>query len=90
MGKEYGMTPTETMDRPAWQFWMDARIRAAGVAWENERRQEARSDTDAGTATDGQKEDLVDAQEDRAEQREQADGQPGLADQLDALGGGDA
>jgi len=88
MGKEYGMAPTDAMDRPASRFWMDAKIRAAGVAWENEQQQKANdASTSAGAATSREKADLVDDQEDRADRREAQDGQPSLADQADALGG---
>jgi hypothetical protein len=80
------MTPTDAMNRPAWQFWMDARIRAAGVAWENEAKKKGGSQTDAGVASEAEKEDLVRANEDRAEQREQMDGSaPSMAEQMDAL-----
>lgn len=82
------MTPTDVMDRPAWKFWMDARIRAAGKAWENEQQRATQSSTDAGVATDGEKEDLVRANENRADQREQADSMtPDMAEQMDALRG---
>lgn len=88
MGKEYGMTPTETMNRPAWQFWMDARIRAAGVAWENERQEEAMGQqSSAGVANEREKQDMVDEQEARAERREEQDGQPDLQDQMAAFEG---
>jgi hypothetical protein len=75
------------MNTPAWEFWMNARIRAAGTKFENEQRQRQRqTQTSAGAASPGEKEDLVDAQEARADQRERQDGQPSLADQADALG----
>lgn len=84
------MTPTEAMNRPAWAFWMDARIRAAGVAWENDVKEKAKNDSgSAGAATGQEKEDLVDSQEERADRREAMDGQPDLTDQLDAMGGED-
>lgn len=80
------MTPTQAMDRPARDFWMDARIRAAGVWWERQQRERAQeSHTSAGAADPAEKEDLVDAQESRADQRESMDGQPTLEDQLDAI-----
>ena len=82
------MTPTEVMDRPAKDFWMDARVRAAGVAWENEvEQQTSRGRTSAGVASPSEKEELVRANEDRADQRDQMDGSaPSMADQMDALG----
>jgi len=62
------MAPTDVMNRPAWQFWMDARIRAAGTAWENTQREHAtRGRRRPGTATDAEKQDLVDDQEARSE-----------------------
>lgn len=90
MAKDYGMTPTDAMNRPAWQFWMDARIREAGVTWENEQQRAAQGAADgAGAATDGDKERLVDDQEARADQRESQDGQPDAADQRAWLDDGD-
>lgn len=89
MGQEYGMLPTDVMDRPARDFWTNSRIRRAGRAWEQRQRERAQQSGGAGAATKGQQEDLVDDQEARADQREQQDGQPDLDDQLDALGGGD-
>jgi len=84
------MTPTDVMDRPAWKFWMDARVRAAGVAWENAQQKAAMDDSGTtGAATGQEKEDLVDSQEERADRREATDGQPDLTDQLDAMGGED-
>lgn len=80
------MTPTNALNRPAWQFWMDAHVRAAGVAWENEQRDQARQQQgSAGTGDAQAKQDLVDEQEARADRREQQDGNPGLNDQMDAL-----
>lgn len=79
------MTPTDVMDRPAWRFWMDSKIRAAGVAWENEQKRAAADDGDAGAATNGEKSELVRDQEARADRREQQDGQPDLSDQLAGL-----
>lgn len=79
------MAPTDAMNRPAWQFWMDARIRAAGAAWENEQQQAAQSGGSTGAATDAERQNLVDDQEQRAARREQRNGQPGLEDQLAAF-----
>jgi hypothetical protein len=80
------MAPTDVMNRPAWQFWMDARIRAAGTAWENTQREHAtHGRRRPGTATDAEKQDLVDDQEQRAARREQHDDLPGLDDQLAAV-----
>jgi hypothetical protein len=88
LGKEYGMMPTETMNRPAWDFWMNARIRAAGVAWENEQKKKAQNSGNAGSATDAQKGQLVDSNEDRADRRERQDGsQPSISDQMAAFEG---
>jgi hypothetical protein len=88
------MMPTDALNRPAWQFWMDARIRAAGAAWETEQQKAARNGRStqqrAGAATDAEKKTLVDDQERRAERREQQDGQPGLDDQLSAVRSGPA
>lgn len=82
------MTPTDAMDRPAWKFWMDARIRAAGVAWENAQEKAAMDGSgSAGTANEAEKTELVEDQEARADRREAQDGQPDLTDQLDSLGG---
>jgi len=88
IGKTYGMTPTDAMDRSASDFWMDAAIRAAGVAWENEQQQKAMDGSNsAGAATEQDKETLVADQEARADRREQRDGQPDLSDQAAALEG---
>lgn len=88
------MTPTDALNRPAWQFWMDARIRAAGAAWETEQQKAIRNGRSqqqrAGTATPHEKKTLVNDQERRADRREQRDGQPGLDDQLSAFGSGTA
>lgn len=87
MGETYGITPTEALDRPAWRFWMDARIRAAGVAWENEvQKQHQRGQTQAGVASPAEKDELVQANEDRADRREQMDGSaPSMDQQMEAL-----
>lgn len=95
------MTPTDVLNQPASDFWLDARIRAAGVRWENEQQQAAQQNQgSAGAATGAEKEELVQDQEARAERREQRDGNaPDLSDQLanlpdavdhDADPGGDA
>lgn len=81
------MTPTDAMDRPAWKFWMDAKIRAAGVAWENEVKEKSQQQGKAGAANEQQKEELVRDQEARADRRERQDGQPDLSDQLAAMDG---
>jgi len=87
MGKTYGKTPTEVMNTPAWKFWMNAEIRAAGTVFEQEQRDRQRQNqTRAGAASPGEKEDLVDAQEARADQRERQNGQPSLGEQMDAMG----
>lgn len=85
MGKEYGTLPTNALKRSASDFWMNAHIRAAGVAWENEQKKAARRTGDAGVATQTEKDDLVRDQEARASQREAQDGQPDPSQQLDAL-----
>jgi hypothetical protein len=85
MGKEYGTMPTRVLDRSASDFWMNAHIRAAGVAWENEQKKKARQSGDAGAASGAQKNDLVRDQEARADRREATDGQPAPSEQLQAL-----
>lgn len=89
VGKAYGSRPSDVLDSPAWRFWMDAKVRAAGAAFERERAEDQRRSGGAGVATDRERQDLVDAQDRRAEQRERQDGQPALDDQLDALRGDD-
>lgn len=83
------MLPTDVMDRPAWEFWMLADIQAAGSRWEAEQRKKRQQASDTGAATQGEKEDLANDQEARADRREQQDGQPSIGDQIDALNGGD-
>lgn len=84
------MTPTDVMDRPAHRFWMDARIRAAGTRWERDQQERRQAAADGpGAADPSDKEDLVRAQEKRADAREAADGQPSLADQRAAMNGVD-
>jgi hypothetical protein len=85
MGQDYGMLPTDIMRRPAWDFWMNARVRAAGKTWEAYQRRNAQQSGSAGAATDGERQDLAEQQDARADQREQQDGQPSLNDQLAAL-----
>ena len=85
MGQDYGMLPTDIMRRPAWDFWMNAQIRAAGKTWEADQRRNAQQSGSAGAATDGERQDLAEQQDARADQREQQDGQPSLNDQLAAL-----
>lgn len=82
------MAPTDVLDRPAWKFWMDAQIRLAGAKWEQDAREKARQDGDAGTANMNEKEELAEAQERRADRREQMDGQPSIDDQLAAMNDG--
>jgi len=89
VGKAYGTRPTDVLDSPAWRFWMDAQVRAAGAQFEQERAEQRRRDDGAGVATDREKADLVDAQERRADRRDRQDGQPDLDDQLAALEGDD-
>lgn len=69
---------------------MNVDIMDAGSRWEQDQRDQAQQDGDAGAATKGEQEDLAETQEARADQREAQDGQPDLNDQLDALqDGGD-
>lgn len=70
-------------------FWTNAKIRAHGVAWENEQKEQARDDQQsAGAATAKEREELVDANESRADRRDAADGRaPSVEDQLAAAGG---
>jgi len=68
---------------------MNAAIHAAGMQWEADQREQARENqTSAGAASASEKEDLVESQDERAEEREALEGQPDLADQLDALADG--
>jgi hypothetical protein len=86
MAETYGKTPTEILDRPFSSFWVDAGVMAATKDWKDDvqdRRQAAQ--TSAGAASPDEKEALVDAQEDRAERREQAD-TPDPMEQMDAMG----
>lgn len=81
--------PTDVMNRPAWEFWMNARIRAAGVAWENETEAQAQRQSSTGAASETEKRDMVRDQEARADRREAADGSaPSMGDQMAALEGG--
>lgn len=84
LAKEYGRLPTEVLDRPARDFWRDVAIMEAGKHREQDMMDQNTQSTDAGTATDGQRQDLVDAQDERARQREQ-DGSASVEDQLEAL-----
>lgn len=85
MSKEYGTLPTEVLDRPAWDFWMNAKIRIAGNQFEQDMRDQAQQSGDAGVATNQERESLVADQEARADRREAADGQPDPSAQLAAL-----
>lgn len=78
------MLPTEVMDRPAWRFWMDCHIRAAGVQFENEAQQQGGTGS-AGVASEREQRQVVQDQEARADRRDAADGQPDLQEQLEAL-----
>lgn len=80
--------PTDVLDRPAWRFWMDAKIRAAGVAWENDAAQEVQNGSSTGAATQSQKSQMVRDNEARADRKDRQDGSaPPLEDQMAALEG---
>lgn len=85
MAERYGTLPSTVMDRPFSDFWVDAGVMAATDAWRNDvqERQQA-AQTDAGVASAQEKADLVEAQDARAERREQ--GQPSPDEQMEALG----
>jgi hypothetical protein len=87
MAETYGYLPTEVLDQPASDFWLNASIRHATEQFKNDMEQQARQgQTQAGVASPAEKNELVQDNDARAEQREDLDGgQPALADQLDAL-----
>lgn len=91
MAESYGFLPSQVLDLPASLFWLNAKVRQATNVFKNRMREQAeaaQSSAGAGT-TPAQKRELVEANEDRADQREALDGaQPPLADQLDALEAG--
>lgn len=86
MAEKYGVLPTTVMDRSFSDFWMDAGVTAAVDEFRDDVQGQRRAaQTDAGAATPEEKEDLVDAQEARAERREQAVA-PSPDEQMAALG----
>ncbi len=74
------------MDRSFSDFWVDAGVMKAVDDWKDDvqKRQKA-AQTDAGVASPQEKNELVNAQEARAERREQQ-GQPSPDEQMEALG----
>ena len=89
MASEYGVLPTEALSQPAGAFWENAKIRAAGVAWEAEQREKAQERRQsAGAASPQEQEQLVKANEDRADARDAADSAtPDFSEQVEAAGG---
>ena len=87
VGKTYGKLPSDVLREHPRDYWLNAQIRAAGVRFENEAKRKARRNGSAGVATEGEKEDLVEANERRADRREA--GQADLGDQMDALNDAD-
>ena len=88
IGSRYGVLPTDVLRQPPRDFWTNARIMNRGIAWENDqKRKQNRNQTSAGVASAGEKEQLVEDQEARADRREQLQDQggPSLDDKLDAL-----
>jgi hypothetical protein len=89
MGETYGELPTDVLDQPASLFWLNANIRMATEQFKQDMKKQADSaQTDAGVASPSEKNELVEANEDRADRREELQeqgGQPGLADQMEAL-----
>lgn len=86
MAERYGTLPTTVMDRSFSDFWTNAGVMAAVDDFRDDvqsSRQAAQ--TDAGAASPEEKNELVDAQEARAERREQ-EGHPSPDEQLQALG----
>lgn len=87
MGEAYGMLPTDVMRRPAWEFWMNAEIRHATESFKEDARERGQdAQTGAGVASASEKQELVEANEDRADRREDlGDSQPALTEQMEAI-----
>lgn len=89
MGETYGMLPTEVLDQPASDFWLNANIRAATERFKQDAKKQADSaQTQAGVASPAEKNELVEENEARADRREDIEDQGGqvpLADQMAAL-----